>query len=767
MLKTSTKAHALLLCFLLIFYQAVPAFASGEPGNTVVLEPDKDAFLSSESEIVIQPSDQAAFLEPDRAVQTEGEILTAGEEPETGEDAVDMTEAGAYREWFVDQHLNYIDSAEYQESVISVMGSEAGLIAEAFDGAMMQGWNSLWQKTSFVMNVIGGDDISFDDPIQMVVADAMAATVVKGGYSEEYSKSVYNALDGLLRMLSTIMNAPITETGLDLAVNGTVSSFQDVSGILEGLRMELYAISKTGDVSDLSLLMQKSNSILNRLDTLFEEAFENVKVPEKMAEKIQRYCKLGMGAADIVNCSFHEFFRAWILYEAYQSTTDTWVEFWERVMGEAAVESGPGRVSILSGTGSIADEIEKNLKDVKAAKADSGQFGFALKHAAKEGFSSGIEDGIEFAVFMFHESLPPGNKIRAIMDMTSITHSVINYLTNMDDMAFYGQMAFGSGELARCAGFALALAEAELRNEASYEAACRFDETFHYYRELQLSTIDYTIAYDRQITDAALYPVIDKIMSINHKAGVWIWSVPEEERFTKETEIETLSSVRGKWAVRDCHVNAQLELIAANRQLWDPEQREDTYYVSGYSMAVTDMNGNGRLEVITSWTMGSGSFTDYIMYEVNENVNEMNEVTISDDFAPDIHWIEAAEVYRDGDSVWILFPDYLRNGINQHIQSTIALKLKNGSFETKLLGYNQSDLIPDTSEYEETYYDGTGFPISKSSYKRIGDLTFPDQEKGKMIFRWVNSSDMKDDMSGKGLIAWLQESWAGFGCDLF
>ena len=72
--------------------------------------------------------------------------MTAGEEPETGEDAVDMTEAGAYREWFVDQHLNYIDSAEYQEGVISVMGSEAGLIAEAFDGAMMQGWNSLWQN---------------------------------------------------------------------------------------------------------------------------------------------------------------------------------------------------------------------------------------------------------------------------------------------------------------------------------------------------------------------------------------------------------------------------------------------------------------------------------------------------------------------------------------------------------------------------------------------------------------------------------------------
>ncbi|MCR5161040.1 MAG: hypothetical protein K6C06_04650, partial [Lachnospiraceae bacterium] len=391
-----------------------------------MLEPDEDVFLPSHGEIIIQPSDQGVFLEPD------GTFQAAGDETEEAGDAAESTETtgeGAYKEWFLEQHLNYIDSAEYKESVIAVMGSEAGMIAEAFDKPLMQGWNSLWQKTSFVMNLVGGDEISFDDPIQMVVADAMAATITKGGYSEEYSKSYYNAVDGLLQMLAAVMNSPLAETGLDLKTSGTISAFQDVSGILEGLRMELNAISRSGDVSDMSLLMQKCDDILKRLDATFKENFENVKVPEKMAGKILAYCKLGTGAADIVSCTFHEFFRAWILYEAYQSTSDTWVEFWEWTMAEAAVESGTGRLMDLSKTGDIADEIEKNLKDVEAAKADSGQFAFALKHAAKEGLFTGIEGGIEFAVFMLHESLPPTSTLRAIMDMTSIAHSVINFLT--------------------------------------------------------------------------------------------------------------------------------------------------------------------------------------------------------------------------------------------------------------------------------------------------------------------------------------------------
>lgn len=769
MLQTGIKVHALLLCFLLIFQQVVPVLASGGTDHTVMLEPDEDVLLPPHGEIIIQPSDQGVFLEPDGTFQAAGdETEKAGEAAETTE-TTENTGEGAYREWFLEQHLNYIDSAEYKESVIAVMGSEAGMIAEAFDKPLMQGWNSLWQKTSFVMNLVGGDEISFDDPIQMVVADAMAETITRGGYAEEYSKSYYNAVDGLLQMLSAIMNSPLAETGLDLKTSGTISAFQDVSGILEGLRKELNAISRSGDVSDMSLLMQKCDDILKRLDAIFKENFENVKVPEKMAGKILAYCKLGTGAADIVSCTFHEFFRAWILYEAYQSTSDTWVEFWEWTMAEAAVESGTGRLMDLSKTGDIADEIEKNLKDVEAAKADSGQFAFALKHAAKEGLFTGIEGGIEFAVFMLHESLPPTSRIRAIMDMTSIAHSVINFLTNMDDVAFYGQMAFGSGELARCAGFALAVREAELRSQASYEAASRFDETFHYYRQLQLSTLDYTIEYDRLITDAALYPIVDKVQEFNKKAAVWVWSVPEEERSTKETEIELLQTIRGKWAVRNCHVNVQLELIAENRELWNPTLREETSYVYNYSMAVTDMNGNGRLEAVTAWTMGSGSFTDFIMYEVNESVDGMNEIKVSaaEDFAPDIPWYDAADVYRDGDSFWVLFPDYLRNGINQHIEATIALKLGDGSIESKLLGYHQSDLIQDTSDYEESYYDGTGFPISERSYKKIGDMTFADHDKGKMTFRWINSSDMGEDPAETRLITWLQESWAGFGCDLF
>ena len=65
-------------------------------------------------------------------------------------------------------------------------------------------------------------------------------------------------------------------------------------------------------------------------------------------------------------------------------------------------------------------------------------------------------------------------------------------------------------------------------------------------------------------------------------------------------------------------IEKQLNLIMNNKNLW----YKDTEFEK-YSYAVTDLDKNGRIEIISSVCQGTGIYTYTEIYEVNESMDDL------------------------------------------------------------------------------------------------------------------------------------------------
>ncbi len=735
---------------------------SGDPGALPEFWDDESTGSSTDESGASPASWQAAVpqqasdtMQAADTVQVSGASMNPAPASGNGDEA--------YRKWFTDQCLAYIESNEYKNNIMGIPGSEAGVIADSFDHVMIAGWNNLWQDVSMIMNMVSGEEIRLNDPVEMIIPDIMVKTLTGEEFDDLFEQSYINALDSLLLDLGEMASDPLTQAFLDVILEGSPNQISDTVGMVQAYRESLDTFGKLGKSAKY---IKGTESVVTHIDDGFKEAF-SFGVTKEAAAQIKAWLKLGDTALDMTGSTFYDILRAKAMYEAYQNASESWLRFWTMVMAEAAVESGSshGNPFDLSNTGNLAEEIEKNLNDVRTAnESDSFSFSYFLSTFAEHSATIIVEEGAELIFSLLHDALPPGSKIKAFMDATKLTHKLINYLTNMDDTSFYGQLAFGSAELARCASFALSLSAEELRTAGDYTSAVAFHDTFNYYRQVQLLALDYTIAYDKCFTEAKLYSIATRLTSINPQYNVWPWSHDVPENYGKKKELEVLQSIRGIWAARNCLLDSQFKLLEQNRSLWDPLQDPDAY-TSFYSMAVSDMNNNGRLEITTAWGMGSGRFTEFKMFEVNSDLTGLSPCSIdSQEFQPDINSYEAIEAYQMGDRYWAVFMDFIRAGWASNATILEALSLENGNIDGRVLGIKTVNVTQEGSEYIEdvTYEDGSKRNITESQYNNIVAYYYPEIEIGKMTFRWIGHDEVE-----KSPLFYIKNSWEGFGCNLY
>ena len=125
-------------------------------------------------------------------------------------------------------------------------------------------------------------------------------------------------------------------------------------------------------------------------------------------------------------------------------------------------------------------------------------------------------------------------------------------------------------------------------------------------------------------------------------------------------------------------VRRQLELIGANRSQWESAgQSEQTY------CAVTDLDGNGRLEIFTACTQGSGLFTYGKLFEVSSGFDTLNEClfNISEgESIPEVT-LSATDKYSDPETGlnYYVFYDTTKDGAAYSLVTTDTLCLKSGN----------------------------------------------------------------------------------------
>ena len=233
-----------------------------------------------------------------------------------------------------------------------------------------------------------------------------------------------------------------------------------------------------------------------------------------------------------------------------------------------------------------------------------------------------------------------------------------------------------------------------------------------------------------------------------------------EETTTEATTIEIPITEVPTEPMPDMPYEDQIALLAVNAQQWvktDP--------TIPYSFAVTDLDRNGRLEIITSICMGTGIFSENDIWEINETFDGV--VQCKSDFdeyysQSDLAFGDMRAFERGGDYYYIV-TDYIRSGYAYNAEETRSLCLKNGAYSETLLAYRVTEVSVD---YEETtsYYNADGEVISEEEYSMMPEMYFLDARPYTATLGWI--SFYENEIEVMDTLAWesvLTASWQSFG----
>lgn len=210
---------------------------------------------------------------------------------------------------------------------------------------------------------------------------------------------------------------------------------------------------------------------------------------------------------------------------------------------------------------------------------------------------------------------------------------------------------------------------------------------------------------------------------------------------------------------------AQLQLIAENAALWigDTEETAEPYFY-----AVTDLDQNGRLEIIQSVCQGTGLFTYTKLWETDAEGTALLPCQLP--------WEEGSsqpDVITDPDKVYFdeatntysyIFRDELRNGAAEHVQSLIALSLADGEVTTTLLGQSHILYADSNPHPVTTYMNAEGIAMDEEAYSTAAARAFEGQTPMTAHIGWTDAdfSAQLATLTDGALLEALKTSWEGF-----
>ena len=207
-------------------------------------------------------------------------------------------------------------------------------------------------------------------------------------------------------------------------------------------------------------------------------------------------------------------------------------------------------------------------------------------------------------------------------------------------------------------------------------------------------------------------------------------------------------------------ISNQIQLIADHVSLWQNDMETDLH---GY--AVTDLDNNGRLEIISSSCQGTGLYTYSDIREVNEAmdgltlcIQEKEEGGSQADIM-----VQSVPVYYDSSSniYYYIFDDLIKNGAAEYYENKRAVSLQDGQVLETFLAYKTT--IYTDSDPTVTYTDADNRSISEEEYDGIADQIFSGLDKKQADIQWItNESARLKDMSDREIYAMLEESCNAF-----
>ncbi|MBQ8928758.1 MAG: hypothetical protein IJ052_00005 [Oscillospiraceae bacterium] len=152
--------------------------------------------------------------------------------------------------------------------------------------------------------------------------------------------------------------------------------------------------------------------------------------------------------------------------------------------------------------------------------------------------------------------------------------------------------------------------------------------------------------------------------------------------------------------------------------------------------AVTDLDDNGRLELIASSMQGSGLYTYSNYYEVSADGTGLEQCTYEVDDGesqPDIMVMQTEYVRTSDGKLLYFFEDALRNGAAESYLVKFALCLEDGTVSTKVLASQHAQAGEEDVAY--TYTDADGNETTEEAFNTA--TANIEGERGTVDLFWV------------------------------
>ncbi len=207
--------------------------------------------------------------------------------------------------------------------------------------------------------------------------------------------------------------------------------------------------------------------------------------------------------------------------------------------------------------------------------------------------------------------------------------------------------------------------------------------------------------------------------------------------------------------------DSQLHLIASQSERWRVSDEMDAW---GY--AVTDIDQNGRLELLSSQCQGTGFYSTTRVFEVSEDgsaLNEYNGFLSEYDSHPDFLFDnEYRALYADG-AYHLMIEDMIKDGPMTHHSYTNSVSLLGGVNESVILGHRtvSNEMVDDDVVTTTEYFDSGDNKISEDDYYALPEKCYPDASQYRFSIAWQNNASL-DGLDQDALVSMLTESFVGF-----
>ena len=212
----------------------------------------------------------------------------------------------------------------------------------------------------------------------------------------------------------------------------------------------------------------------------------------------------------------------------------------------------------------------------------------------------------------------------------------------------------------------------------------------------------------------------------------------------------------------------QIETIWNNRNKWMFTGRIPEGYYIYY--ALSDLDGNGRLEVIATESYGDYNFSTYSVYEVNEDGTGLDYVEndiMEGESMPDIEWGEVFYFAKDPDGsiLGYLMTDGIRaDGGSAYMVNTDFVTMKDGRISYEYIASANTSYDDDGSVSTQYFVDKDGNQLDGwDEFNEYGEKyikqTYPEAEVKVMVIASIYANETEE----ADVYDLIKESWRKHG----